>query len=623
MGAAGAKRDDGALQQAGQDREGIDVWVRRLTEGETWQRLLASGAFADARRRVLRQLGEALLYEGIVTAQTQQTGERLLAFAMPGLDASGERVTYTCCGERKLSFGRVKLTDAPIRRITAHADEEADDPALFLRELAACFSEEATRLAAVTREIGQTLLHDAMARFARETDAITVSADDGYDELEGDVNDGHPYHPSYKSRIGFTLHDNIAYSPDFKQRFRLLWLAVRREQALVSTVPGLDAPSFWRSELGERLYGRFEAQLSRRGEAVQDYAFLPVHPWQWRERVATGLYRELQDGTLLALGEGYDAYTAQQSIRTLSNRTDPRKPNVKLSLGIENTSSLRHLEPRHVRNGPIVSARIAAVIAGDDYLHRELGLIALQETIGVSLRYDTLPPHVREQVGGSLGALWRQSVHTLLDEGEQAVPYTALTFVNASGLPLIDPWVRRYGAEPWLRRTLETTLPPLLHLVYAHGVAVEAHAQNLVLLHRSGVPVRLAVRDFSGGVLFCKGGEADPSLPETNRPAEVRDVVHNALFFMCLTELCYTLERHYAVSEATFWRLTAETIDAYQRRFPALRPAFAAYDMFSPTVEVALLAKRRLIGGLERRDHEVPNALASFAPERRSGAAEQ
>ena len=38
-----------------------------------------------------------------------------------------------------------------------------------------------------------------------------------YEELESEIIEGHPYHPCFKSRTGFTIEDHKDYGPEAKQ----------------------------------------------------------------------------------------------------------------------------------------------------------------------------------------------------------------------------------------------------------------------------------------------------------------------------------------------------------------------------------------------------------------------
>ncbi len=526
----------------------------------------------------------------------------------------GKPVVYICEGSRKISFGRIVLNERPVRRVQEHIEREATDLTIFLQELAAAggFRGDVVRVAGFAGELEQTLLKEAYSRSWRQGNEIPIVAA-GYDELEGLVIEGHPYHPCFKSRIGFHLDDNRMYGPEFQSPIRLIWLAVRSEEAEL-TVVGNEAYAAWaKQELGEALYNHFIASLTDQGYEPERYVFVPVHPWQWRNKAESLFFRCLADGRLVWLGEGEELYVPQQSLRTLSNRTKPLLPNVKLALNVLNTSSVRTISPRHARGGVTVTERLLEMVEQDTYLRMNRRLIVLRETASVTFRTERLPGPVRQDAAGMLGAIWRDSVQRYLGDGEEAVPFTALCHTKEDGRPFIEDWVRELGVQEWLTALLDTVVPPLVHLLYAHGVAIEAHAQNLSLVHRKGIPVSIAVKDFSGGVLiYCPEGADPGKRPETEVPGEARDVLHNALFFVNLTELAHHLERHYGFGEGRFWQLTAEAIYRYQRQHPELTARFAAFDLFEPAVFVGRLAWRRLSGNKGERDHYVPNALHAF-----------
>src|SRR5205814_2166723 len=203
-----------------------------------------------------------------------------------------------------------------------------------------------------------------------------------FDELESLVVDGHPYHPSYKSRLGFDAADNAEFGPEFGRLLRPEWVAVRAD-----------------------------------------------------------------------LVEG---------------------------------SALGGVPPATVATAPRTSGGLQSIAARDPYWGRGLRPVLLGELRGVA--------HSPE-----LAAIWRDSLHRHLAPGEDGAPFTALCHVDATGQAFITPWVKEQGVEPWVRRVLEMTVPPVLHFLVAHGIALEAHAQNLILIQEDGRPRRLALRDFHDG----------------------------------------------------------------------------------------------------------------------------
>ena len=104
--------------------------------------------------------------------------------------------------------------------------------------------------------------------------------DTGYDALESAIIDGHPYHPAYKSRIGFDLTDNLAWGAEFAHAIHPLWLAAHRSTAMVSVSAELHETTFLSEQLGSATVKEFQQRIRRAGGDPVDYTFVPVHPWQ-------------------------------------------------------------------------------------------------------------------------------------------------------------------------------------------------------------------------------------------------------------------------------------------------------------------------------------------------------
>ncbi|SQC94049.1 Aerobactin synthase IucC [Cedecea neteri] len=61
---------------------------------------------------------------------------------------------------------------------------------------------------------------------------------------------------------------------------------------------------------------------------------LPVHPWQWQQKIALDFVADLAEGKMVSLGEFGDQWLAQQSLRTLTNASRQGGLDVKLPLTI-------------------------------------------------------------------------------------------------------------------------------------------------------------------------------------------------------------------------------------------------------------------------------------------------
>jgi siderophore synthetase component len=597
-----------------------------VVTAELVQRALTAPTFALVRRRLLRQLLESLLYEGALRVRSGDAG----VWIVDGVDERGEPVRYVFQARRRHGFDRVAVGPAPVRRQTGGEDREAASVTRFLGEVRDALEAEPGQLARFARELEETLVKDALAQHVREQRG-DVLAGAGYDALEATITDGHRYHPTYKSRVGFDLADNLAFGPEFAEPVRPLWLAARRSITEVTLSSSVREADFVRAQLGAATLEEFEATIRAAGEDPPQFTLVPVHPWQWREKVARAFADQLARRDLLVLGDDPHAFLAQQSIRTMACADAPQRPYLKLALSIVNTSTSRVLAPHTVGNAPLVSDWLQRVAGADPFLRDELRTVLLGEVMGSVVNPPAAADLARADGYGTLACIWRESLHPRLDPGEQAVAFNGLTARERDGTPLIDGWVRALGLSAWVSRVVEASAIPLLHLLCRHGIALEAHAQNMVLLHRDGMPTRVALKDFHDGVRFSRTHLAEPELCpqlaatpshhqnrnsflETDDLDLVADFLLDAFLFINIGELGIFLADAYDLPERDFWTIVGDAIARYQRRFPELADRFALFDVRKPSIGVEKLTTRRLLPDTELRLHAVPNPLAVEEP---------
>ena len=120
----------------------------------------------------------------------------------------------------------------------------------------------------------------------------------------------------------------------------------------------------------------------------------------------------LAAGDLVPLGQGPDEYLPQQSIRTLTNRTAPRRHHLKLPLSILNTLVWRGLPTDRTLAAPRVTEFLAGIVAGDPFLGADRRLVLLGEVASLAVPhpdYETCPapPTSTREL---LGCIWRESL---------------------------------------------------------------------------------------------------------------------------------------------------------------------------------------------------------------------
>ena len=596
-----------------------------------WISTLQSPRFHRVEQRLLRQLIEALVFEQVLSFEdrTHQSDPGLIVLA--GTTDDGQPVRYVAEGRFKDSYGLLRLSRQPVMRVLPGEEPTEATLPSFASEVLTRLPDTA-RLDGFVNELEHTLLKDIQAQVTAEAGRLGEEQR-RYDALEGHLMDAHSYHPCYKSRLGFTLADNQAYGPEFQQPQRLHWVALHKDKARMNASSRVDYEAYVRYILGDADCRRFEATLTAMNKSPQDYWWLPVHPWQWREKVALAFYPELAEGDLIWLGESQDDYRAQQSIRTLANARHPKKPYAKLSLGITNTSTSRIMAAHTCLNGPAITDWLQGLIESDP-IAQAMDFVILGEVLGLTCDYEALPGARRLPAYGHLGVVWRESLHKYLRPGEEAVPFNGLSHVQGNDEPLIDDWIRRFGVENWTRQVLKVAVGPIIHLLYGHGIGLESHGQNIVLIHENGWPTRIALKDFHDGVRYSQSHLTHPErapalfpVPPTHARInpnsyiltddldEVRDYSLDAFFFIALSDLCLFLNERYEVAEADFWRDAARVIHDYQQAHPEHRERFDCFDVFTPTFEIEELTKRRLLGDDEPRIKTVTNPLAAFKKE--------
>ena len=455
------------------------------------------------------------------------------------------------------------------------------------------------------RELTATLSADAALAAGQLPVERLVELD--HAALEGHQT-GHPWLVANKGRLGFSAGDVARWAPESRTPSPLPWLAVHRSLATfrgVGAVATEDA--LYAEELSEATRDTFARVLSERGANPDDHLWLPMHPWQWDETIATLYAPQIAAGLLVPLPSDGDLRLPQQSIRTFLNVSRPLARSVKLPLSILNTLVWRGLPTERTLAAPAVTGWVLGLRDADPFLAEECRVILLGETASVTVehplfdRLATVPYQYREL----LGCIWREPIERYLEPDERARTLASLLSTDPAGRSFAAELVRRSGLAPeeWLRRLFAALLPPLLHFLYRYGTVFSPHGENaLVVFDERDIPVRLAVKDFVDDVnLSVEPLPEFEGMPVTVRetlltepPSFLTQFIHSGLFvgvFRYLAPLC---EEQLGVPEVDFWSLVRAEILAYQQRFPELKQRFETFDLLTPRIKRLCLNRNRL-----------------------------
>jgi siderophore synthetase component len=396
--------------------------------------------------------------------------------------------------------------------------------------------------------------------------------------VERAMTEGHPGFVANNGRIGFGVAEHAAYSPESAAPVRLVWLAVRRASSHLALGAGLDEDTFYRDELGERTLDAFAAHLRDLGLDPGEYRYLPVHPWQWEHRVAITFAPDVARRDLVLLGEGDDEYQAQQSIRTLLNRSRPDRDYVKVALAIQNMGFLRGLSPAYMRATPAINDWVAGLVAGDPTLV-EAGFRVLREHVSIGYTGDVYHRAPRASAHRKmLAALWRESPVPRVGPGQRLATMAALLHRDTGGDAFVTALVRASGlpAREWVRRYLHAYLRPLVHCLRAYDLAFMPHGENLILVLEDHAVTGVFMKDVGEEVVVLADAAARPLPPEVERIRQPVDDDEKALaiftdvFDGFLRHLAAILDGDGVLPEAELWALVGECVDAHTADHPGL-----------------------------------------------------
>ncbi|MFB7111396.1 IucA/IucC family protein [Streptomyces sp. NPDC056291] len=422
-----------------------------------------------------------------------------------------------------------------------------------------------------------------------------------FQDIESGMTEGHPCFVANNGRLGFGVHEYLSYAPETASPVRLVWLAAHRSRAAFTAGVGIEYEAFLREELGAETVERFHTRLTGQGLDPADYLLIPVHPWQWWNKLTVTFAAEIARRHLVCLGEGDDEYLAQQSIRTFFNRTNPHRHYVKTALSVLNMGFMRGLSAAYMEATPAINDWLARLIADDPVL-KSTGLTIIRERAAVGYRHleyeeatDRYSPYRK-----MLAALWRESPVPSLRDGESLATMASLLHVDHEGASFAGALIERSGLSPrqWLRGYLRAYLTPLLHSFYAYDLVFMPHGENVILVLEDGEVRRAVFKDIAEEIAVL---DPDAALPPQVRRIRV-EVPEDKKLLSLFTDVFDCFFRFLAAGLATegileeddFWRTVAEAVREYQESVPELAWKFRQYDLFAPEFALSCLNRLQL-----------------------------
>ncbi|MDT9689176.1 IucA/IucC family siderophore biosynthesis protein [Streptomyces sp. P9(2023)] len=489
------------------------------------------------------------------------------------------------------------------------------DALQFVTELRGSLGLSDEVLPVYLEEVSSTLSGTAYKATKPPVTAAELARAD-FQAIETGMTEGHPCFVANNGRLGFGIDEYHAYAPEAATPVHLIWLAARRDRTTFTAGAGIEYDAFIRTELGDTAVDGFAATLAERGLDLADYLLMPVHPWQWWNKLSVTFAAEVAQERLVYLGEGDDGYLAQQSIRTFFNTADPAKHYVKTAISVLNMGFMRGLSAAYMEATPAINDWLAGLIDADPvFATARFSIIRERAAVGYRhLEYeaatDRYSPYRK-----MLAALWRESPVASLAPGERLATMASLLHVDHAGASFAAALIKDSGQVPteWLRGYLDAYLLPLLHSFYAYDLVYMPHGENVILvLDERGAVVRAVFKDIAEEICVMDPTAVLPPAVERIRADVPEDMKLLSIFtdvFDCFFRFfAATLAAEGTLDEDAFWRTVAECVRGYQESKPELAEKFDRYDLFAETFALSALNRLQLRNNQQMVDLSDPSA---------------
>ncbi|MCY4045321.1 MAG: GNAT family N-acetyltransferase [Cellvibrionales bacterium] len=409
-----------------------------------------------------------------------------------------------------------------------------------------------------------------------------------YTLVEQSMIEGHPVFIANSSRRGFDREDYLKYSPEAAEPFALIWVAVSKSFSLMNCLTELTYDSFVEDEIDQIERERLENLLRREGVLPKDYYYVPVHPWQWKNKIEKEFIKEQIYQDIVYLGETDEKYLPQQSIRTLLSTSQGTKRYIKVALSITNMGGLREFGPDDVNSAAPVSEFLLSLL-GNDSVIRALPFEILAEEIAIG--YFDEPQHFKVHTDvpkfNSLACLYRENPLAALEKHQTLRSMASLLYVDFDGHALLPEIINASGLSinEWLKCYFSVYLTPLVHCFYRHKIKFRPHGENVILVFENNIPVKSYIKDLVDEVSISglNQDQLDDNLNllslDISPDIEMLEFFTTVFdgFFRFITAILF---ESFGFAPDDFWLLVAKHLTNIFEQYPEYKSQFSDYDFF-------------------------------------------
>ncbi|MDX7988358.1 GNAT family N-acetyltransferase [Xenorhabdus sp. 12] len=445
-----------------------------------------------------------------------------------------------------------------------------------------------------------------------------VNAD--FQTIEAEMMEGHPIFVANNGRIGFDVEDFQNFSPESAADMHLVWLAAHKSKAHFACIEELSYQQLLEHELGADEISHFNHQLILLGLDPEEYLLMPFHPWQWKNKLPSVFAHDIANRKLVYLGKGTDVYQAQQSIRTLFNRSHPQRYYVKGALSILNMGFMRGLSAYYMATTPGINDWLSDLLQKDDVLHG-YGFRILREVASIGFKNSYYEQAVQGDTPYKkmMAALWRENPLQLIKPGQNLMTMAALLHYDQHGKAFLPALISASGlpVENWIRRYLNCYFAPLLHCLYAYDLMFMPHGENIIMVMENHIPQYIFMKDLAEEILVInpdaelpeKASRVKVSMPEEMKTLTILSDVFDGVF----RYLAAILDEQAGYGQDKFWQAVADCILDYQSQHPEFNHQFERYELFTPEIKRCCLNRLQIANNRQMLDLSDPSQSFKFA----------
>lgn len=343
----------------------------------------------------------------------------------------------------------------------------------------------------------RTMQHllDAHRQPRQERHGGTTTPLQKYIRSEQQLLTGHPFHPTPKSRSGWTQDEEKKYSPEHGVQLKLRYFQLPLAWILSDSLDGENVPTM------------LNALTEHGQQADVGFALVPLHPWQadWLLQQPR-IIAAIQNGDIRDMGTSGNSFYPSASIRTMLSET--AQAFLKLSLNLRITNCIRN-NARHELAAALTASRLYRPIKAEMQVYFP-HFHVLEERAYLTIAFpegNQLDNRGNKEVEDGFGLVVREGLEAQMQHGITPLICASLFGNGQVGRLQVANLIERYshrrglplsqGIRLWFSEYAELAIYPIFYLLFEKGLAFEPHMQNTIIgLGTDGAPIRFILRDL-------------------------------------------------------------------------------------------------------------------------------